>query len=213
MVLPRFYPILDTALLARRGLEVVSAAEAILQGGAKILQLRHKTHFSRDVFSQAQRIHSLCAAAGALLVINDRADMALLLDAALHIGQDDLPPAAARRLLGPARLLGFSTHNEAQLRAALREPVDYVALGPICGTASKLNPDPVVGLKELRRLRALTDKPLVAIGGITRANAGEVIAAGADTVAVIADLIPDECTKQSLRSRVEEWVSNLEPRT
>jgi len=213
MVLPRFYPILDTALLARRGLEVVSAAEAILQGGAKILQLRHKTHFSRDVFSQAQRIHSLCAAAGALLVINDRADMALLLDAALHIGQDDLPPAAARRLLGPARLLGFSTHNEAQLRAALREPVDYVALGPICGTASKLNPDPVVGLKELRRLRALTDKPLVAIGGITRANAGEVIAAGADTVAVIADLIPDECTKQSLRSRVEEWVSNLELRT
>ena len=211
--LPRFYPILDTGLCARRGLEIVSAAAAILEGGAKILQLRHKTHFSRDAFSQAQRIRALCEAAGALFVINDRADMALLLDSGLHVGQDDLPPADSRRLLGPARLLGFSTHNEAQLRAALREPVGYLALGPIFGTASKLNPDPQVGLKELRRLRALSEKPLVAIGGITRASARDVIAAGADTVAIIADLIPDECSTESLRARVEEWISNLEPGT
>ena len=206
MVLPRFYPILDSELCARRGLDIVSAAEAILDGGAKILQLRHKTHFSRDVFSQAEHIQVLCAAAGALFVINDRADMALLLDSALHVGQDDLPPGAARRLIGPTHLLGFSTHNETQLRAAASEPVDYVALGPIFGTASKLNPDPTVGLKELQRLRALTEKPLVAIGGITRSNAGEVIAAGADAVAVIADLMPSECTKESLRKRVEEWL-------
>jgi thiamine-phosphate pyrophosphorylase len=209
MILPRFYPILDTGLCARRGLNIVTGAEAILAGGAKILQLRHKTHFSRDVFSQAQHIQSLCAAAGALFVINDRADMALLLDSDLHVGQDDLPPAAARRLIGPERLLGFSTHNEAQLCAALEEPVDYVALGPIFGTVSKLNPDPLVGLNELQRLRALTVKPLVAIGGITRSNASQTIEAGADSVAVIADLIPDECTPESLRARVEEWVSFL----
>lgn len=206
MILPRFYPILDTGLCTRRGLDIVSAAEAILAGGAKILQLRHKTHFSRDVFAQAERIGSHCAAAGALFVMNDRADMALLLDAGLHLGQDDLPAEAARRLIGPERLLGLSTHNDAQLRAALREPVDYIALGPIFSTASKLNPDPLVGVEELRRLRALTEKPLVAIGGITRANAGEVIAAGADSVAVIADLIPDECTIEALYERTREWL-------
>ena len=210
MALPRFFPILDSGFCSRRGLSIVAAAEAILEGGAKILQLRHKTHFSRDVFSDAERIRTLCVAARALFVINDRADMALLLDAALHIGQDDLPPEAARRLIGPARLLGFSTHNEAQLRAAVDEPVDYIAIGPIFGTASKANPDPLVGIAELRRLRALTEKPLVAIGGITRANAPEVLAAGADAVAVIADLIPDECTARSLRSRVEEWVRSVE---
>lgn len=133
--------------------------------------------------------------------MNDRADVAKLLDAALHLGQDDLPPSAARRIVGERGAIGFSTHNEAQLRAGDREPVDYLAIGPIFGTSSKENPDPVVGLDELRRLRAFTEKPLVAIGGITRANALSVFEAGADSVAVIGDLYPDP------RTQAEEWLA------
>lgn len=209
MLLPRFYPILDTGLCARLGLDIVSAAEAILDGGARILQFRHKTHFSRDVFSQASHIAGLCASTGALFVMNDRADMAMLLDSALHLGQDDLPPEAARKLLDPGRLLGFSTHNERQMKAALNEPVDYLAFGPVFGTSSKLNPDPLVGVEELRRLRPLTQKPLVAIGGITRLNAVDVLAAGADCIAVIADVIPDPCTLEELRARTGEWIQRV----
>lgn len=143
----------------------------------------------------------------ALFVINDRADVAMLLDAAVHLGQDDLPPTAARRIMAQESIIGFSTHNEAQLRAGDQEPVDYLAIGPIFATGSKQNPDPVVGLEELRRLRALTKKPLVAIGGITRATASSVLQAGADMVAVIGDLYPEPCTKSALRARTEEWVS------
>ena len=210
MCLPRFYPILDTELCARRSLDIVSAAEAILDSGGSMVQLRHKTHFSRDLFAQAQKIASLCSDASACFIVNDRADIAMLLDAGLHVGQDDLPPAAARRLIGPSRVLGFSTHNQQQLEAALREPVDYLAFGPIFATRSKLNPDPVVGLDELRRLRALTGKPLVAIGGITLANARRVIDAGADSVAVISDLIAENATPGSLRARTREWIAALE---
>ncbi len=206
MNLPCFYPVLDTELCARRGFDVVAAAAAILEAGAKILQFRHKAHFSRGVFAQAKRIAQSCAEAGAIFVVNDRADMALLLDAALHVGQDDLPPSPARLLLGPERLLGFSTHNEQQLREAEEELVDYLALGPIFSTTSKLNPDPVVGLDELRRLRPLTAKPLVAIGGITRSNALAVLAAGADSVAIVGDLFPSEPSLRALRSRAEEWL-------
>jgi thiamine-phosphate pyrophosphorylase len=122
----------------------------------------------------------------------------------LHLGQDDLSPATARLITGSATMIGFSTHNEQQLRAAASEPADYLALGPIFGTASKRNPDPVVGIEELRRLRPLTDRPLVAIGGITRANACEVLSSGANAVAVIADLFPED---GNLRARTQEWVS------
>lgn len=209
MILPRFYPILDTALFARSGLDILSAADLILQGGARILQFRHKAHFSRDIFSQAERISKLCHEAGALFVVNDRADVAMLLDAALHIGQDDLPAELARRLVGNHRILGYSTHNEGQLLAASKEPIDYAALGPVFGTSSKENPDPTVGLSEFRRLRALTAHPLVAIGGITRANARDVIRAGADAVAIIGDLVPNPCTPAALRARTEEWLRLL----
>ena len=208
--LPRFYPVLDTGLLARRGIAPVGAAEAVLDAVSRILQLRQKQHFSRDVFRDATQIAELCRNAGALFVVNDRADMALMLDAALHIGQDDLPPCAARRVIGSRRAIGFSTHNERQLRDVQGEPVDYVAFGPMFATASKDNPDPVVGLAELQRLRPLSPRPLVAIGGITRATAGKVLAAGADSVAIISDLIPEECTPARLRARTEEWVHLLE---
>lgn len=204
MRLNLFYPILDTETVARREVGPVEAASRILEGGARTLQLRHKGFFSREVFQQAREIAALCRETGALFVMNDRADIVRLLGAALHLGQDDLPPADARRVLGDDAFIGFSTHNEKQLRAAASEPVDYLALGPIFGTASKVNPDPVVGLDELRRLRPLTARPLVAIGGITRANARGVIEAGADSVAVIGDLFPED---GNIRGRVEEWIS------
>lgn len=203
MTLPRLYPILDTASLARRDCAVEAAAAAMLEGGARILQFRHKGHYSRTVFEEAERVAELCRRAGARFVIDDRADIALLLDAGLHVGQDDLPPRDGRRLLGLGRLLGFSMHSAAQFAAALAEPVDYLAFGPIFPTASKENPDPVVGFETLRQLRA--DRPLVAIGGIRRANALEVLAAGAGSVAVINDLLPETCTFETLRARMEEW--------
>ena len=131
MHLPAIYPILDTTSLARRGCPVETAAHALLDGGAGILQFRHKGPFARAVFQVAERVAELCRRAGALYVINDRADVALLLDAGLHVGQDDLPPGDARRLIGPGRLLGFSTHNAAQFAAALAEPADYLAFGPV----------------------------------------------------------------------------------
>ena len=199
------YPILDTGVLARRSCDAITAAEAMLAGGARILQFRHKGHYSRQVFGEAEKVEELCRRAGALFVIDDRADIAILLDAGLHVGQDDLPPQDARRLVGPGRLLGFSTHNEAQLRAAAAEPADYIAVGPIFGTTSKEKPDPVVGVEELRRLRALETRPLVAIGGTTRENALAVLEAGADSVAVIGDLLPAECDFESMRERMEQW--------
>ncbi|HME07592.1 MAG TPA: thiamine phosphate synthase, partial [Bryobacteraceae bacterium] len=128
--LPRVYPILDTGLLARHGIAPVAAADAVLDAGARILQLRHKAFFSRSDYEVAQQIAGLCRQAGALFVINDRADIAMLLDAALHLGQEDLPPAAARKLSEKA-IIGFSTHNEHQLLAGDTEPVDYLAIGPI----------------------------------------------------------------------------------
>jgi thiamine-phosphate pyrophosphorylase len=201
--LPAFYPILDTEVAGRCGIDPVNAAADMLEAGVRILQFRHKGFLSREIFAQMERIAFLCREAGVIFVVNDRADVARLMGAALHLGQDDLPPAAARRVAGADTLIGFSTHNERQLRAAEAEPVDYIALGPIFGTASKENPDPTVGVGELRRLRALTARPLVAIGGITRANAREVLAAGANSVAVIGDLFPHD---GSVRGRASEWL-------
>jgi thiamine-phosphate pyrophosphorylase len=205
--LPAFYPVLDSGLLSSRGLSSTDAAEAILEAGARILQFRHKGFFSHDAFESALRIAELCRQANALFVINDRADIAILLDAALHLGQDDLPPADARRIMSPSALIGLSTHNEAQLRSAEREPVNYLAIGPIFPTGSKQNPDPVVGVERLRAWRAISSRPLVAIGGIVRETAPGVLQAGADSVAIIGDLYPDPLTKTALRSRAEEWLA------
>jgi len=196
MKLPAFYPIIDADLVSSD-----PAAEALLDAGARILQFRHKSFFSRQAFEEASRIAEICKRAGALFVVNDRADIAMLLNAALHLGQDDLAPSDARKILPPGTIIGFSTHNEEQLRAADAEPVDYLAIGPIFTTGSKQNPDPVVGLDQLRSLRRLTRKPLVAIGGITRELAPKVFEAGADSVAIIGDLYPN------LPERAAEWVA------
>ncbi len=203
--LPRVYPILDTASLAVRGIALETAAAALLEGGAGILQIRHKGHWSRAVFDAARGVAALCLERGAVLVIDDRADFARLLPAGLHVGQDDLSPRDARKLIGPDALLGFSTHNAAQLAAAEGEPADYLAIGPIFATGSKLNPDPTLGLDALRSLRGAVSKPLVAIGGITLENAAEVWRAGADSAAVIAGMLPDPATPRSLRERMEQW--------
>jgi len=192
MKLPAFYPILDADRVS-----AIPAAQVLLEAGVQILQYRKKSFFSREALEEAQRIAELCERAGAQFVVNDRADMAMLLNAALHLGQDDLSPADARRILPASSIIGFSTHNEHQLRAGEAEPVDYLAIGPIFATGSKQNPDPVVGLDRLRMLRQLTQKPLVAIGGITRDLAPKVFEAGADSVAIIGDLFP----------RPEEWIA------
>ncbi|HXI43649.1 MAG TPA: thiamine phosphate synthase [Bryobacteraceae bacterium] len=205
MKVSRVYPILDTRSLAARGCDPETAARAWLDGGAQILQFRHKRQWARPVFDQAERIAGACRERGAMFVINDRADMAKLLGAGLHVGQDDLAPADARRLLGADALLGYSTHNPQQLDAAVAEPVSYVAFGPMFRTDSKENPDPVVGLDLLRACRARCEFPLVAIGGVTRQNASAVYAAGADSIAVIGDLMPDDCSGANMRRRMEEW--------
>jgi thiamine-phosphate pyrophosphorylase len=202
MRLPRFYPILDTATLT---IPLETAAGVLLDEGAQILQLRHKEHFSREMFETAERIATLCRQAGALFVLNDRADLAALLDAAVHLGQEDLTPEQARRVMGSA-VIGYSTHNEAQLRSSNDQPADYVALGPIFQTVSKRDPDAVVGVRELQRLRSFTERPLVAIGGITRQNAASVLDAGADSVAVIRDLCPRDGNSATLRERAREWI-------
>jgi thiamine-phosphate pyrophosphorylase len=205
MTLPRIYPILDTESLERRGISLETAAAAFLEAGAGILQIRHKGHWSRAVFDSASQVARLCREAGAELFVNDRTDFALLLEAGLHIGQDDLPPRDARKLMGSDAAIGFSSHNVRQLCEAGGEPVNYLAIGPVFTTASKRNPDPVVGVEEVKHCRALVEKPLVAIGGVTRQNALDVLRAGADSVAVIADLLPEDATARSLRERMEEW--------
>jgi thiamine-phosphate pyrophosphorylase len=205
MRLPRVYPILDSGSLEARGFSLARAAAALLEGGAGILQLRHKQHWGRAVFDDAREIARMCQEAGALFIVDDRADFAMLLDAGLHVGQDDLPPRDARRLLGSDAVIGFSSHNVRQVCAAGGEPVDYVAFGPLFVTASKRNLDPVTGIEALKECRALVEKPLVAIGGITRETAPAVWAAGADAVAAIGDLLPAELTSVALRQRMEEW--------
>ncbi|MBV9266559.1 MAG: thiamine phosphate synthase [Acidobacteriaceae bacterium] len=195
---PRFYPILDTAVLKAHGSAPADAADALLNAGLRILQYRHKDPWTQSDYDHAAHIAEMCHKAGALFVINDRADFAHLLHAALHVGQDDLPPIAARRVMSD-EVIGLSTHSRRQLVNGDQEPVEYLSLGPIFATASKLKPDPVVGIEGLKKLRPLTKKPLVAIGGITVENAMDVIEAGADSVAVISGLMP-------VKTRVREWV-------
>ncbi|HEY4087485.1 MAG TPA: thiamine phosphate synthase [Bryobacteraceae bacterium] len=204
-VLPPVYPILDTTTLDRIGFDLQIAAEALIEGGAQILQLRHKSFWSRDLLTKAEALGLFCKNAGVPFVINDRADYAAVLGAALHVGQEDLTPTEARRVVGAETIVGYSTHNPAQMREANLEPADYLALGPMFSTVSKERPDPTVGLDGLSAIRSLTRKPLVAIGGITRDNAVNCWNAGADSVAVIADLYPPDCTKARLRERMTEW--------
>jgi len=202
---PRFYPILDVTTLQRRGCSMRECAAAIIEGGAHAIQWRLKGNPSQRNLEDADGVAELCRRHGVLWIVNDRADIAMLTGAGLHVGQDDMQAAAARELLGETAIIGLSTHNAAQMRAATLEPVDYVAIGPVFATATKENPDPVVGLEGLAQVRMLTNLPVVAIGGITRENVESVFEAGADSVAVIGALYPDPCDPSALRQRVRDW--------
>ncbi len=204
--LPKFYPILDTTVLAARGCPVTLAAEVLLDAGVKILQYRHKEVWTQEHFDQAKQLAELCQKAGVLFVLNDRADFARLLRTALHLGQEDLPPAAARPIISD-EVMGFSTHNAAQLKRGDAEAVEYLSIGPIFATTSKLRPDPVVGVEGLKSLRPLTQKPLCAIGGITLLNVGEVFAAKVDSVAIISGVLPEVCNRKTLKAKTQEWLA------
>lgn len=203
--LPHVYPIVDTAGLVARGITPLDAARALIDGGARILQFRHKEAYTRAIFLEAERIATLCAARRVHFVMNDRADLARLLNATLHLGQEDLPPRLARRVVGDGLAIGFSTHNLKQLREAAAEPVDYLAIGPIFGTVSKQNPDPMVGLEALRELVAASPVPLVAIGGITIQNAQRLYDVGVRSVSLIADLYALGNSADALRRRIAQW--------
>jgi thiamine-phosphate pyrophosphorylase len=194
MLLPRLYPILDASCFADAA-AMFTAAEELAAAGCTLLQYRNKSGNARQMLEGARELKAHLGPGSrnnVKLIMNDRADLCLAAAFdGLHIGQDDLSPSSARGIIGPARWLGVSTHNPEQLSEADKTSADYLAIGPIFATSSKANPDPVVGLEGLRRARELTRKPLVAIGGITRANARSVIDAGADSVAVISDLLRD----------------------
>jgi thiamine-phosphate pyrophosphorylase len=168
-----------------------TAAAEIAAAGVTLLQYRNKGGNARRILEDARELRALLTA-GVKLIMNDRADFCLAAGFdGLHLGQDDLSPEAARKIIGIDGWLGVSTHNPEQLAEADKTSADYLAIGPVFATTSKAKPDPVVGLEGIRRARELTRKPLVAIGGITRANAHSVIEAGADAVAVISDLLLD----------------------
>ncbi len=191
--LPRFYPILDTSCFATMA-ELLQAADQLVAAGAQILQYRNKSGVAARMLVEArelrQRVLFSDRGEAVKLIMNDRADLCLAADfEGVHVGQDDLSPESARTIVGPERWLGVSTHNAQQVIEADQTSADYLAIGPVFGTASKANPDPVVGLEGVREARKLSKKPLVAIGGITRSNCCEVIDAGADSVAVISDLV------------------------
>jgi len=185
--LPRLYAIVDPL---DTGQHPVALAEALLAGGARCLQLRWKPAPPRDVLEAARAIRLLAHAAGALFLVNDRPDLAVLAAAdGVHLGQDDLPLAAARRVLGPGRVVGLSTHDPVQARRAADAGADYVAVGPVYATTSKANALAPRGLDLVRAARAVVPCPLVAIGGIDATSAPDVIAAGADAVAMIGALV------------------------
>ena len=202
MLLPRLYPILDAGCFPNAN-AMFAAAEELAAAGCTLLQYRNKSGSARRMLDEARELRAR-RGAGVKLIMNDRADLCLAAGFdGLHVGQDDLLPESARRIIGPVRWLGVSTHNPEQLAEADKTSADYLAIGPVFATTSKANPDPVVGLEGVRRARELTRKPLVAIGGITRANACSVIEAGADAVAVISDLLPDP------RKSAEEFLKIL----
>ena len=188
--LPRLYPILDTSCFSNRE-NLFQAAHDLTAAGCTLLQYRHKSGHARRMLDEARELRTRLGAS-VKLIMNDRADLCLAAGFdGLHVGQDDLSPEPVRRIIGPDLWLGVSTHNPEQLTEADKTSANYLAIGPVFATSSKVNPDPVVGLEGVRRARELTRKPLVAIGGITRANARSVIEAGADAVAVISDLSMD----------------------
>jgi thiamine-phosphate pyrophosphorylase len=194
--LPRLYAIADAFFG-----DPVRLGESLFDGGARLVQVRNKKAGPRELLQQVERLLSI-APPDAQIIVNDRADVALIAGAAgVHLGQADLPPLEVRRILGASRIIGFSTHNLEQALEADRLPVDYVAVGPIFPTTTKEAPDPVVGAERLAQICRAIRKPVVAIGGIQLENAGEVLRAGAASIAVIRDLLDSP----NIVARVQSW--------
>ena len=185
------HAILDVDAAAGAGWDVAHLATAFLDGGARVIQLRAKQLSSAAFLEHADALVRAAATCGAVVIVNDRADVARLAGAAgVHVGQEDLPPAAARGLLGPDAMVGYSTHTVAQIEAAVKEPVSYIAIGPVFGTSTKATGYDSVGLNLVAEaVRIARGVPVIAIGGITLENARQVIDAGASGVAVISDLL------------------------
>jgi thiamine-phosphate pyrophosphorylase len=206
-VLPRLYAVCDAEVCARAGWTLTDFASACLDGGASFLQIRAKTLSSAEFLRAADAIVARAADAGALVIVNDRADIARLAGAAgVHVGQDDLAPADVRRLLGETAVVGVSTHTHAQLDTAVTEPVSYVAIGPVFGTSTKATGYAAVGLDMVRDAVGRAGPrglPVAAIGGITLDNALSVIAAGAGSVAVITDLLYGGAPAARVRAYVD----------
>ena len=198
--LPRLYSIADASFG-----DPVQTAALLFKTGIRLVQVRNKKGSSREFLQQVDQIVA-SAPPDARVIVNDRADIALIAGAhGVHLGQADLPPQEARRILGDGRIVGFSTHNLEQALVADRLPVDYVAVGPIFSTATKENPDPIVGVATLSVICKAIRKPVVAIGGVTLANAIEVLNAGAASVAVIRDLIHGPDVERQAR----RWLDTL----
>ncbi|HZM86343.1 MAG TPA: thiamine phosphate synthase [Blastocatellia bacterium] len=199
--LPKIYPITDTLISGRSHAEQV---EMLAAGGASVVQLREKRASPREFYDAAREAMLIARDLGVQLIINDRVDIAIAVKAdGVHLGQDDLPPDRARSLLGDTRIIGFSTHSLNQALAAESAPVDYLAIGPIYQTSTKERADPVVGLEVITAIKTRVSKPLVAIGGITFQSASSVIDAGADSVAVISDLLSTGDISERMRQFVE----------
>ena len=205
LVLPRLYVILDAALLT---IPETECARQLVDAGVRVLQYRHKEASSRELLENAKKLSLALVPRGVTFVVNDRADVAALAGASgVHVGQEDLAVEDARAVVGPERLVGVSTHNRAQFEQAAGTSADYIAVGPIFSTSTKSNPDPVVGTEFIRQVRPLTDKPIVAIGGITLERAAEVVRAGADAVALISDIL----RARNPGERARQFIETLEP--
>ena len=201
LVLPRLYVILDAALLT---VPETECAQKLAAAGVRLLQYRNKRASARELFESSKELSSVLIPQDVTFVLNDRADVASAAEASgVHVGQEDLQAEAARSVIGTGKLLGVSTHNLDQFRDAAATSADYVAVGPVFSTSTKANPDAVIGIEFIRRVRGLTDKPIVAIGGIRLERAVEVIQAGADSVAVISDIILARDPGQRARQYIE----------
>ena len=187
LVLPRLYVILDSGLLT---IPAQDCAQELAGAGVRLLQYRNKVAPARELLISSRNLASLLTPLGVSFLVNDRPDVAVLAGASgVHVGQDDLEAEQARELVGKEKWVGVSTHNLEQFQKAAATSADYIAVGPVFSTSSKANPDPVIGTEFVRRVRGLTEKPIVAIGGITLESAASVIEAGADCVAVISDIL------------------------
>src|ERR1700731_1636886 len=206
LVLPRLYVILDAALLK---IPAKECAKNLVDAGVRLIQYRNKRASGRELFETSRELAEYLNPIGVQFIVNDRADVAVLAGArGVHVGQDDLGVEQARRVMDERKWVGISTHNARQFRSALETSADYIAVGPVFATGSKENPDPVVGLGFVRETRAMTDRPVVAIGGITLERAAEVIEAGADSVAIISDILGAE----NVVKRARQYVDLLERR-